>query len=78
MRIFLLDTKARGYRSVYFVRAADLMLPEVKKALQGETRCRLVELKDAALLSAVVDWLRSDGGLSIWATHYGTLERIEV
>lgn len=78
MQAFLSDTVERGYHTVYFVRAKDLLEPEVKQALEKESRCRLVRLETADLLPVAYQWLRDRGGLAIWTTLYGSLARIEV
>lgn len=78
MKAFLSDTYERGYLSVYFVRPRDLMDATVKERLSKERRTRLARLDNAALLPIAYQWLRESGGLNIWSTLYGPLERLEV
>ena len=73
---FLTDTHAKGYLRVYFVRGKDLLSPAVRKALSTESRCRIAQLDDPVLLQAVSGWLMTHGGLTIYTTLHGELERL--
>lgn len=76
MHQFLTDTRARSYLRVYFLRGKDLMMTEVKDALKNESRCRIAELHEPELLRAAVSWLHAHGGLTIYTTLHGKLEKL--
>lgn len=76
MHAFLTETRMRGYFSVYFVKPCDLDRPEVKNALSKEERCRIVKLSGPELLPAAYAWMQSTGGLKLYTTLYGSLEKI--
>lgn len=73
-----LEQAARaGHLSAYLLRPVDLKRPEVSQALRVAQRPLVIPLTDAGLLPDALTWLRSRGGLEVWTTLYGSLERLQ-
>lgn len=78
MLAMLREAKARGYAAVFLVRPRDLLGKAVAEAMARQRgKSLVVEQPDASLLPAALEWLQTEGGLAVFATHYsGGPERL--
>lgn len=72
----LSEARQRGYRSVFLLRGRDLFDVEIRKTISGASKALLVQADDSALLGSALVWLQNNGGLVIYASHFGELEQL--
>ncbi|MGA0983305.1 hypothetical protein [Vulcanococcus sp.] len=68
--------KSRGFLGVFLVRRKDLLDLGIRQQISPAIKGLVVQMEDASLLPVALDWLREVGGVEIWASHYGAMEKL--
>ena len=70
------EARGRRYRAVYLVKQSHMYRQDVRDRIQLHDRVLVVEQENTELLTAAYGWVQAEGGVEIWTTLHGDLERI--
>lgn len=76
MQAMLTEARSRRYRAVYLLKQSHMHRQDVRDHLQTRDRILVVEQETSELLGAAFGWVQAEGGVEVWTTLHGDLERI--
>ncbi|MGB0873702.1 MAG: hypothetical protein ACPGSE_00465 [Synechococcus sp.] len=76
MVAMLREARARKYRAVFLVKPSQINRSDILELVKNRDKVLLVQQDDASLLGSAYGWQQAEGGVEIWTTLHGVLERL--